>query len=177
MIGRVNLKRQPRKLYAKDGLAALIGRFDGRDTSRAGLDFPWTGPVSSPFHPPLLSPSFVLFARSSRVSFFPNKSPPNFLVSNHLSRRRITISIDLSKTRIFFLKDKREEDIRNRNERKNRWTDKVFISEEIGRKRERRGKAMKSGRRERERGRDEYKYKSVMEYREKWRGEKRLAAT
>ena len=140
MIGRVNLKRQPRKLYAKDGLAALIGRFDGRDTSRAGLDFPWTGPVSSPFHPPLLSPSFVLFARSSRVSFFPNKSPSNFLVSNHLSRRRITISIDLSKTRIFFLKDKREEDIRNRNERKNRWTDKVFISEEIGRKRERRGK-------------------------------------
>lgn len=140
MIGRVNLKRQPRKLYAKDGLAALIGRFDGRDTSRAGLDFPWTGPVSSPFHPPLLSPSFVLFARSSRVSFFPNKSPSNFLVSNHLSRRR-TISIDLSKTRIFFLKDKREEDIRNRNERKNRWTDKVFISEEIGRKRERRGKA------------------------------------
>lgn len=175
MIGRVNLKRQPRKLYAKDGLAALIGRFDGRDTSRAGLDFPWTGPVSSPFHPPLLSPSFVLFARSSRVSFFPNKSPSNFLVSNHLSRRRITISIDLSKTRIFFLKDKREEDIRNRNERKNRWTDKVFISEKIGSEKGEEKRWNLEG--ERERGRDEYKYKSVMEYREKWRGEKRLAAT
>lgn len=160
-IGRVNLKRRPRKLYAKDGSAALIGRFDGRHTSRAGLDFPWTGP---PSHPPLSSSSAprVFFPKqTSFLSFFEKTSYNNFhrsLSKPNLPRRGLSIND------IINVKGRIVERIAQA---------KVFISEEMGG-----GKAAfhdlvwKSGRRERE-----YKYKSVMEYREKWRGEKRLAAT
>lgn len=159
-IGRVNLKRRPRKLYAKDGSAALIGRFDGRHTSRAGLDFPWTGPFSS--SPFILFCSSCLFSQTNILHLsFEKTSYNNFhrsLSKPNLPRRGLSIND------IINVKGRIVERIAQA---------KVFISEEMGG-----GKAAfhdlvwKSGRRERE-----YKYKSVMEYREKWRGEKRLAAT
>lgn len=124
-IGRVNLKRRPRKLYAKDGSAALIGRFDGRHTSRAGLDFPWTGPFSS--SPFILFCSSCLFSQTNILHLsFEKTSYNNFhrsLSKPNLPRRGLSIND------IINVKGRIVERIAQA---------KVFVSEEIKRRKGRR---------------------------------------